>query len=371
MRIETLAVHGSRPDPETGAVSPPIHLSSTFEREGDGSYRAGYVYSRTANPTRDALERAMAELEGGVQAACFASGSAATAGLLMALDPGDHVILPDDVYYGTPRLVTEHFARWGLAWSVVDMTDLDALERAIRAETRVIWVETPSNPLLKITDIARVAEIAHAAGARCVCDNTWSTPVLTRPLEHGADVVLHSTTKYIGGHSDMLGGAVVSRADDDYFQRVRSVQASAGGVPSPFDCWLAMRGLRTLGVRMHAHSAGAARVAAFLESHGAIAAVHYPGLPTHPGHDIAARQMADYGGMLSAEFAGGPEAAIRAAARLELFISATSLGGTESLVEHRASVEGPESRTPPALLRFSVGLEHPEDLIADLERALG
>ena len=291
--------------------------------------------------------------------------------MFQALAPGDHVIAPDDCYHGTARILREIYAPWGLETSFVDLTSADAVRRAVRPTTRLFWVETPSNPLLKITDIPEIAAIARAAGARCVCDNTWATPMLQRPLSLGADLVVHSTTKYLSGHEDVTGGAVVSARDDAFAQRVRVIQNVAGAVPSPFDCWLTLRGIRTLPVRMAAHSANAARIAEFLQDHPRVAAVHYPGLSGHPGRDTAGRQMAGFGGMLSFQVAGGQESALRVAARVSRFVRATSLGGTQSLIEHRASVEGPYSRTPVDLLRVSVGLEHPEDLIADLAQALG
>ena len=261
-------------------------------------------------------------------------------------------------------------AGWGLASTLVDMTDLPAVAAAVRRETRLIWIETPSNPSLAVTDIARVAEIAHAAGGRCVCDNTWATPILQRPLALGCDLVMHSTTKYLGGHSDLTGGALVSPADDEWAARLRTLQALGGAVPSAFDCWLLMRGIRSLPWRMRGHCENAAALATFLSTHAAVETVHYPGLAADPGHAIAARQMADFGGMVSVEVRGGSEAALAVVRRVRLFTPATSLGGTESLIEHRASVEGPESRTPPGLLRLSIGLEHPADLIDDLDQAL-
>ena len=371
MRIETLAVRaGHSVDPSTGAVTPPIHLSTTFEREHDGSYRAGHIYSRTSNPNRDALETALTSLEGGAAAIAYASGSAATLAVFQSLAPGDHVIAPDDAYYGTLRQLREIFVGWGLECDVADMTDLDDVERKLRPNTKVVWVETPSNPLVRVVDIARLVELAHGAGARCVVDNTWATPVLQHPLALGADVVMHSTTKYLGGHSDLLGGALVARLDDDFVERLRLMQKVGGAVPSAFDCWLLLRGIRTLPWRMRAHCDNAMQVARFLESHGAIEAVHYPGLESHAGHDIAARQMSGFGGMMSIQLRGGETAAIGLSNRLALFTRATSLGGTESLIEHRASVEGPTTLAPLNLLRVSIGLEHPDDLIADLERAL-
>jgi cystathionine gamma-synthase len=290
--------------------------------------------------------------------------------VLQALSPGDHVLAPDDAYHGTSRLLREVFERWGLGVTFADMTDLAQVRAACRPETRLVWVETPSNPLLKITDIAGVAALAHEVGARCVVDNTWATPILQRPLALGADLVMHSTTKYLGGHSDVLGGAVVTRVEDDFFARIRHVQVTGGAVAAPFDCWLVLRGIRTVPYRMRAHSENALRVATFLGDHPAIAAVHYPGLESHPGHELALRQMKLPGGMISLQVHGGRDRALAVAARTRLFTRATSLGGPESLIEHRASMEGPETRTPENLLRLSIGLEHPDDLIADLSQAL-
>ena len=363
-------------DPATGAVTPPIHLSTTFERAPDGALGPhGFLYTREDNPTRRALERCLAELEGGAACAAFASGSAATAAIFQALRPGDHVLAPHDAYYGSTKLLRELFAPWGLEASFVDMTDPAAVERALRPATRLVWIETPSNPLLRITDIARVAAIARAHGARVAVDATWATPAITRPLALGADLVMHATTKYLGGHGDVLGGAVIAREADDAFARIRQVQRSAGAVPSPFECWLVLRGVRTLPWRMRAHSANAAAVARFLEEHPRVACVHYPGLPSHAGHEVAARQMAAFGGMLSFEVRSEPgrerETALAVAARCRLVTRATSLGGSESLIEHRASVEPPGTGTPEALLRVSVGLEHEADLIADFAQALG
>lgn len=371
LRLETLAVHAGRAiDPGTGAVMPPIHLSTTFERQPDGGYTDGFVYTRSENPNRRALELCLAQLEGGAVAAAFGSGQAATMSVFQALAAGDHIILPDDTYFGTRKAALEILGRWGLQASVVDMTKLDEVRAAVQPNTRLVWIETPSNPLLKITDIAAVAEIAHGAGAVCAVDNTWPSPLGQRPLQLGADLVMHSTTKYLGGHSDILGGAIVAREEDDTFARIRTVQTIGGAVPSPFDCWLLLRSIRTLPFRMRAHAEGAMRVAEYLADHPQVAEVHYPGLPTHPGHEIAARQMLSYGGMLSIQIEGGMEAAMAMAARVQLFTRATSLGGVESLIEHRASVEGPTSKTPANLLRVSVGLEHPDDLIADLAQAL-
>ena len=376
MKPETVAAQAAHQiDATTGAVAPPIYLSTTFERDPDGEYSRGFVYSRSDNPNRQSLEHLLALLEGGdagdAVAAAFASGSAATATVLQALAPGDHVIAPDDCYHGTARLLREVFDPWGLQTTFVDMTDAGNVRRAVQPNTRLIWVETPSNPLLKITDIAEMTSIAQSAGALCVCDNTWASPMLQRPLSLGADLVVHSTTKYLGGHEDVTGGAVVGKAGTDFFRRVRLIQNLYGAVPSPFDCWLTLRGIRTLHVRMPAHCANAGRIARFLQDHPNVAAVHYPGLPGHPGHAVAAGQMADFGGMLSFQVAGGKDAAMSVVAKVRLFVRATSLGGTQSLIEHRASIEGPDSTTPDDLLRVSVGLENAADLIADLAQALG
>jgi cystathionine gamma-synthase len=371
MRFETLAVHvGSEVDPATGAVAPPIYLSTTFERAPDGEFPHGYIYTRSGNPNRTMLEQALAALEGGAAAAAFGSGSAATAAIFQALAPGDHVIAPNDAYFGTSKLLREVFAPWGLETTFVDMADPAAVEGAVGSATRLLWVETPSNPLLTVTDIGRMVAIARAAGAVCAVDNTWASPVLQRPLDLGADLVMHSTTKYLGGHADVLGGAVVAREADGFFERVRMIQTTAGTVPSPFDCWLVLRGIRTLPLRVRAQSASAAAVAQYLSSHPAVEAVHYPGLEWHPGHAVAARHMAMFGGMLSFQVRGDERAAMAAAGRLRLFTRATSLGSTESLIEHRASVEGPGTTTPNNLLRVSIGLEHVDDLIADLGQAL-
>jgi cystathionine gamma-synthase len=383
MRFETLAIHADHEsDTATGAVALPLYLSTTFERQPDGSFPHGYTYIRHNNPTRADLERLLAALEAGetdeigggsegqVQAAAFSSGSAATATVFQALAPGDHVIAPDDAYYGTANLLRTVFGPWGLEATFVDMTDAPAIEAALRPTTRLIWIETPSNPLLKVTDIARVSAIARQAGVALAVDNTWATPALQRPLALGADLVMHSTTKYLGGHSDTMGGAIVGRAGSALFERIRTLQAAAGAVLSPFDSWLTLRGVRTLAYRMRGHCEHAQVVARFLAERPEIEAVHYPGLETHPGYVIAARQMAAPGGMLSIQVRGGEEAAMALAARVRVFTRATSLGGVESLIEHRASIEGPQTRTPRNLLRLSIGLEHPDDLIADLEQAL-
>jgi len=370
MKIETLAVHaGHTIDPATGAVSLPINLSTTFERDVEGTYSRGFMYTRNNNPNRQALEEGISALEGGGAAAAFASGTGASMSIFQALAPGDHVLAHIDAYYGTSRLLREIFQRWGLDMSFVDMSDLQAVEKALRPKTRLAWMETPSNPLLKIVDLAAVAKIVHAAGAICVCDNTWA-PIIQRPFDLGADLVLHSTTKYFGGHCDVLGGIVVTKLEDEFFQRVRGIQYEGGAVPSPFDCWLILRGMRTLPWRMRAHSENAMRVADFLSSHQKVSRVYYPGLKAHHGHQIAVKQMSAFGGMLSFEAADGRDAAMSVAAKTKIFTRATSLGGVESLIEHRASIEGAGTTSPPGLLRLSIGLENAEDLIEDLDQAL-
>ena len=372
MRFETVAAQAAHSvDSATGAVAPPIYLSTTFERDPDGEFSRGFVYSRANNPNRQALEECLSLLEGGASAAAFSSGSAATAAVFHSLAPGDHVVAPHDCYHGTSQLLRDVFAPWGLEATYVDMTDPAQVREALRPNTRLIWVETPSNPLLKITDVAQICEMAAEAEAMCVCDNTWASPMLQRPLELGADLVVHSTTKYLGGHEDVLGGVVIGREDSDFCRRVRLVQTTYGAAPSPFDCWLVLRGVRTLHLRMPAHSANAMRVAQFLQDSPRVEAVHYPGLPDHPGHAIAARQMSDYGGMVSFQVVGGEAEAMRVAAKVQVFTRATSLGGTQSLIEHRASIEGPNTRTPDNLLRVSVGLENVADLLEDLSQALG
>jgi cystathionine gamma-synthase len=372
MHIETLAVHaGRRADPATGAIAPPIYLSTTFERARDGEYPLGFSYSRDGNPNRGRLEECLAALEGGTEALAFSSGMAAANAIIQGLEPGDHIIAPDDVYYGLRRLIGEVFGKWRLEVSYVDMSDLNAVNAAVRPNTRLVWVETPSNPLLKITDLPAIAAIARRANAISVCDGTFATPVLQRPLAWGIDMVVHSTTKYIGGHSDVLGGALTAKFQNYLFERARKSQKIGGAAPSPFDCWLILRGVDTLPCRVRAQTESAGRIAAFLKSHQAVEAVHYPGLAEHAGHEIAARQMSGFGGMLSMQLRGGREPAMQVAASVRIFTRATSLGGTHSLIEHRASVEGPNTRTPQNLLRISVGLENTEDLIGDLEQAMG
>ena len=372
MNTETAAARAAHHiDPESGAILAPIQPSTTFERAPDGEYPGGYIYSRIGNPNRQQLEDILTTLERGAACAAFSSGSAASAAVFQALGAGDHVVAPNDCYHGTRAILRDVFERWGLQVTFTNVTDPEQVRHAIRSNTRLVWVETPSNPMLKVTDIRRATEIAHDAGALCVCDNTWATPMLQRPIELGADLVVHSTTKYISGHSDVMGGAVIAAREDGLFERVRYVQGTYGAVPSAFDCWLTLRGIRTLHLRMRAHCENARTVASFLSEHPRVEAVHYPGLAAPDERAVAATQMSDFGGMLSFQVGGGKQDAMEVAANLRLFTRATSLGGTESLIEHRASVEGPDTRTPDNLLRVSVGIENADDLIADLAGGLG
>ena len=367
----TLAVHaGAEPDIATGAVAPPIHLSTTFRHGPGGERQAGYEYQREGNPTQDRLEVALATLEGGDAALVYASGMAAIAGLLESLPSGARILIPDDCYSGLRYLAAEFLPERGIDAIAVDMADLAAVETACTEPVALIWAETPSNPRLKVSDIPALARVAQAYGALLACDNTFATPVLQRPLSLGADVVMHSTTKYFGGHSDVLGGALVFARRDGFFEQIAHRRHITGAVLSPFSAWLTLRGCRSLPARMALHCANARRLADVLAAHPAIERVNYPGLATHAGHDVAARQMSDYGAMLSIEVRGGRDAALAVASRLRLFTNATSLGGCESLIEHRASVEGATPVSPENLLRVSVGLEHAEDLIADLAQAL-
>jgi cystathionine gamma-synthase len=372
MRFETIAVHaGGLPDPATGALAPPIHLSTTFEHGPAGEQPHGFIYIREGNPADARLEPALAAIEGGEAALVFSSGMAAAAAYLQTLPPGSHVLFADDIYYGLREVAKEFLPRWGIESSAVDMADLDAVRASLRSQTRLLWAESPSNPLLKVVDLAALAKLARASGARLLVDGTFATPVLQRPLELGAEAVLHSATKYLGGHSDVQGGALVFARRDEVYEKAHHDRHILGGVLSPFNSWLVLRGLRTLACRVERQSSNALAVARALEKHPALEAIHYPGLASHPGHDIAARQMKAYGGMLSLSIRGGRDRAIEVASRVKLFTNATSLGGTESTIEHRASSEGPASTTPPNLLRVSIGLEHPDDLIEDLRQALG
>ena len=367
----TLAVHaGNEPDAATGAVAPPIHLATTFRHGPAGERVAGYEYQREGNPTNDRLREALKALEGGEEAMTFASGMAAMATLLESLPAGARVLFPDDCYTGLRMLFAEFLPERGIVAVEVDMADLDAVRAACAQPLAMLWIETPSNPLLKVSDIAALAALGHAAGAVVVADNTFATPLLQRPLALGADIVMHSTTKYFGGHSDVLGGALVFARSDALARRVAHRLHVTGGVMAPFSAWLTLRGCRSLGARMAMHCANARRLAEFLAAHPAVARVNWPGLPSHPGHAVAARQMRDFGAMLSIQLQGGREAALAVAGRLRVFTNATSLGGCESLVEHRASVEGPNPRTPQDLLRISVGLEDAGDLVADFAQAL-
>jgi cystathionine gamma-synthase len=374
--FDTLAIHaGQDPDPLTGAVTTPIYQTSTYKQDGVGGLRGGYEYSRSANPTRAALEELLAALEGGARGLAFASGLAAEDALFRAVcRPGDHVILPGDAYGGTFRLVAQVLANWGLEYTPVPLGDLDAVRAAVREQTRVIWCETPTNPLLGIADIEGLAAIARKAGAVLAVDNTFASPYLQRPLALGADIVVHSTTKYLGGHSDVVGGALVA-ADAELGQDLAFHQNAMGGVAGPFDAWLVMRGIKTLGVRMDRHCVNAERIVAFLLDHPGVERVLYPGLLSHPGHDVAARQMTGFGGMVSFTLRGGREAALKVCELTQVFTLGESLGGVESLIEHpglmtHASVAGSALEVPDNLVRLSVGIETIDDLLADLTQAL-
>ncbi|MEB3068623.1 cystathionine gamma-synthase [[Mycobacterium] vasticus] len=376
MGLATTAIHaGYRPDPATGAVNAPIYASSTFAQDGVGGLRSGFEYARTGNPTRAALEAALAAVERGRYGRAFSSGMAATDCALRAmLRPGDHLIIPDDAYGGTFRLIDKVFAHWGVTHTPVALSDLAAVRAALTDSTRLIWVETPTNPLLSIADIAGIAAIGHEKGVKILVDNTFASPALQQPLTLGADVVLHSTTKYIGGHSDVVGGALVTD-DEELDAAFAFLQNGAGAVPGPFDAYLTMRGLKTLVLRMQRHSENAAAVADFLNGHPAVDSVLYPGLPGHAGHDVAARQMSGFGGMVSVRMRGGRAAAQQLCAATRIFILAESLGGVESLIEHpgamtHASTAGSQLEVPDDLVRLSVGIEDIGDLLADLEQAL-
>jgi cystathionine gamma-synthase len=373
MKIETLAVHAGRePDPATGALREPIHLSTTFERQADGSYPHGHNYTRTSNPNRGSLERAIAALEGGAEGVAFASGSAATLAAFSLAAPAGRILCSADCYHGTAKQLRGLLASFGIGAEFVDTSDTAAVARALEAPASLVWVETPSNPLLKLSDLEALASLAHQRGALLACDNTFASPILQRPFDFGADLVMHSTTKYLGGHSDVLGGVLVVREAGPLLDRLRDYQGTTGGVPSPFDCWLVLRSLATLPLRVRAQAASAAAVAAFLHGDRRVERVYYPGLADHPGHALAASQMPEgFGSVVSFQVPGGAPEAMAVAARARLFTRATSLGGVESLIEHRASIEGPLSRTPQNLLRISVGLENAVDLVADLDQALG
>ncbi|MCQ3979969.1 MAG: cystathionine gamma-synthase [Anaerolineae bacterium] len=372
--FETLAIHaGQPPDPATGAVMTPIYQTSTYAQSEVGVFK-GYEYSRTDNPTRTALQSCLAALEGADFGLAFASGLAATDTLFRLVAPGEHVLLGDDVYGGTYRLLDKILRGYGLLFDPVNMADLEAVEAALRPQTRLVWLETPTNPMLRLADIAAVSQLAHAAGAKVAVDNTFATPFLQQPLALGADFVVHSTTKYLGGHSDVVGGAILT-SDAEAYQRLKFLQNAIGAVPGPMDCWLVLRGVKTLALRMERHCANAKQIAAFLVEHPAVARVHYPGLPGDPGHALAARQMRDFGGMISFVLKGGEPAARKMVAATRIFALAESLGGVESLIEHpaamtHASVADSPLAVDPGLVRLSVGVEHVEDLLADLEQAL-
>ena len=374
--FETLAIHaGQEPDPRTGAVVPPIYQTSTFAQDAVGAPRLGYEYARSGNPTRDALQECLAALEGGRHGFAFASGLAAEDTLIRTVcKPGDHVVIPNDAYGGTYRLFARVAEPWGLTWSPAPVSDLDAIRAQVTPYTKMIWIETPTNPLLNIADIAAIAAIAHEAGAILVVDNTFASPYLQQPLALGADVVVHSTTKYVGGHSDVIGGALICN-DDELASKLKYFQNAMGAISGPFDAWLTLRGIKTLAVRMDRHCDNAERIAAYLAHHPKVSTVLYPGLPEHPGHEIAAKQMRRFGGMVSFRTRGDEAMAIKVCNRAKLFILGESLGGVESLIEHpgrmtHLSVAGSALEVPSDLVRLSVGIETVDDLLADLEQAL-
>lgn len=370
MKIETIAIHaGNQIDKANKAVIQPITLSTTFERGAEGDYPGGFIYSRAKNPNRSSLESVLYQLEGGADACAFSSGNAAGGAVFQALPPGSHIIAPSDMYHGLRNQINEVFI--GIhEVTYVDMTDLQAVENAITLKTKLLWLETPSNPLLKISDIRALVAIARNHDLIVACDNTFATPLFQRPLELGCDIVMHSTTKYLGGHSDVLGGALIARENNSFWKKIRSIQELVGAVPSPFDCFLTVRGIKTFPCRMRVHAANAEKIAVYLENHPEIERVFYPGLLSHPQHEIAKKQMHGWGGMLSFLVKGGAKEALQVINKVQLFTQATSLGGVESLIEHRASIEGPETKTPQNLIRVSVGIENVDDLLADLEYAL-
>ena len=368
----TRCVHAANaPDLNTGAIVQPLHLATTFERDADGGYPRGFRYGREGTPNRTALEACVAELEGGVAAVAFSSGLAANLAILEQLSSGDHVVASREGYHGTHRQLREIVARRGVTVEFIDATDTAELKRAVNSRTRLVWLESPANPMLSITDLARAAEIAHARGAMVVCDSTFATPYCQRPIEAGVDVVIHSGTKYFGGHSDVMSGFAIVGTDRELAARVLEWQSLAGAVLAPFDCWLLRRSISTLGLRMQRQCANAFELAQWLSSHAGVERTLYPGLPAHPGHAIARRQMpGGFGAMISVCVRGDAARALNVAGRTQLFRRATSLGGVESLIEHRASIEGPASTTPPNLLRLSIGIEDARDLREDLAQAL-
>jgi len=370
MKPETLAIHASNlVNSATGDVTPPINLSTTFFRDEHGGYPGGHMYSRVSNPNRSALENTLAKLEYGKDAAAFSSGNTSGMALFQALKAGSHIIAPDDMYWGFKKQLLTIFADI-LEFDFVDQTDLELVKASVKPNTKLIWSETPSNPLLKVTDISAIAKIAKAADITFACDSTFASPILQNPILLGADIVMHSSTKYLGGHSDVLGGVLITAKKDELWDKIKNVQQTGGAVPSPFDCYLLTRSIKTLAYRMKGHCENGKKVADYLNQHPQVEAVFYPGLETHPQHEIAKNQMKDFGGMMSFLVKGGVEAASKVVNKVQLFAQATSLGGVESLIEHRYSIEGPDSKTPKNLLRISVGLEHADDIIADLEQAL-
>ncbi len=370
MKIETIAIHaGNHIDESTGAVIQPIVLSTTFERAADGAYQGGHMYSRISNPNRALLENVIARLEGGADAAAFATGNAAGMSVFQSLAPGTHIIAPDDMYHGLRNQLKLLFAGI-LTFDFIDINDTEVLQQHIKPETGLIWIETPSNPLLKITDVKKVVAIAREKGIKVGCDNTFATPLCQQPFLFGVDLVMHSTTKYFGGHSDLMGGILITRKKSEWWEKIRQIQAFGGAVPSPLDCYMLVRSIKTLPYRVRGHVNNAQLLAEFLEKHPNVERVMYPGLSSHPQHRIAKEQMTGFGGMLSFCVKGGEQEAADVNNKLRIFTRATSLGGVESLIEHRAMVEGPDTKTPRNLLRVSVGLEHIDDLIADMEQAL-
>ena len=370
--LETLAIHGSmkRSSAENDPVVPGIELSTIYEHRSEGRQEDDLIYTRHNNPNREQLENVLAGLEDGEAAAAFSSGVAAISAVFQSVGAGSHILVPDDVYFGTRKQMWEFAEAWSLEVDFIDMTNLELVKSSIKANTKMIWVETPSNPRLLITDLVSIIKIAGNIGAKVVVDNTWPTPYNLQPLTLGADLVVHSTTKYLGGHSDILGGAVIAKKADESFARIKTIQTIQGAVPSPFDCWLLARSIRSFPYRMRAHNENAVKVAEFLNGHPAVEVVFFPGLESHPGHEIAKSQMSGFGGMISFLVKGGAEQAIKITTSTKLIKAATSLGGIETIWEHRKSSEGPESTTPDSLIRLSVGLEHPDDLIADIKQAL-
>jgi cystathionine gamma-synthase len=370
MKTETIAIHaGNKKDESSKAVIQPIILSTTFERGVDGDFPGGHIYSRSSNPNRESLENVLAKLEGGVDAASFSSGNAAGMSVFQSLPPGTHIIAPDDMYHGLRNQLKNLFAGI-LTFDFIDVNDTEVLEQHVKPETGLIWIETPSNPLLKVTDIKKIVAIAKAKGIKVACDNTFATPICQQPLALGADLVMHSATKYFGGHSDLMGGALITAEKSEWWAKIRQVQEMGGAIPSPMDCYMLVRSIKTLPYRVKGHVHNAQLLAEFLEQHAGVERVMYPGLPSHPQHEVAKAQMLAFGGMLSFIVKGNENDTHHIINKLKVFTRATSLGGVESLIEHRATVEGPDTKTPRNLLRVSVGLEHIDDLIADLTQAL-